>query len=152
MDLPEFRARLEQAFAAVPNPGDDNLTDCDCYECHDLDEYFRGKSWHGHTVRDLRFHQDALYRLTVEALRYYLPAYILADLEDPTTADVISDSLISQFVPRLDQRAEALAHILSPEQRAVMLEYLAYCLEIEGEDFEARISHAMTLLRAAGSA
>ena len=56
-------------------------------------DYFRGTTWHGHAVADLRYHSVALVFFTDAAFRYWLPAFMLAALGDAETADVIPESI-----------------------------------------------------------
>ena len=74
MPLDELRAQIESAFADTPSPGhkfdDISATQQD----EDIVEYFRGTSWRGHRVKDLRYHHAALSFFTANAFRYWLPA------------------------------------------------------------------------------
>ena len=88
--------QVRSAFADVAYPGDDRLTDSFGDEPEALQEAFRGRTdW---TVLDAEFLNQApdgwasaLSFFSGEALRCYLPAYLVADLEgtlmcgDPTT-------------------------------------------------------------------
>lgn len=95
-------------------------------------EYFRGKTWQGHTVKNLRWHAAALNLLTAEALHHFLPAFVLAVLEDPEKADIIYDSLISILTPSNARYRQNIA-LLTGEQRKAMTDYFRYCLAVEGE-------------------
>lgn len=156
MDIPRFKASLEAAFAAVPYPGDDNITDCGytktfggpCFECREIAEYFRGKPWRGHAITDLRYHESALSLFTEEALQYYLPAFVEAVLDDPQAADVIYDGLIFIFTPSSSPAAEHHVQRLSSAQRSVMIAYFQYCLEERGDYLDGHISQAIVALSA----
>jgi len=60
MGKEEVAAQIEAAFADTPSPGDDfediSVTEWD----EGIVDYFRGKSWSGHRVQDLRYHEAAL--------------------------------------------------------------------------------------------
>ncbi len=86
-------ALIEQAFALVPYPSSERLTTHRCLECDEIDQYFRGTTWPSHSVEELRLHAAALSLFTPEAFRYFLPAFMLATLQDPDRADVIPDSI-----------------------------------------------------------
>ena len=146
MEITQFREKLEEAFADAPYPGDDNLTECPCPECQEIAEYFRGKTWRGHTVRNLRYHEAALNLLTAEAVHYFLPAFVLAELEDPEEADVIYDGLIFIFTPSGSSRQKENIKLLSKAQSEVMIDYLRYCLAEEGEYLDNNITEAITAL------
>ena len=94
-----LKSQIEAAFACVPYPGDDNLTAQGDDE--GVSEYFRGTSWQGHAIPMLRYHSNALSYFTAEAFHYYLPTFLLAELEDPNEADVIAENVVSNFSPSL---------------------------------------------------
>jgi hypothetical protein len=154
MELDRFRESIEDAFADVPYPGDANITNCSykqtlgfaCFECVEIAEYFQGTIWRGHSVKDLRLNESALNFFTAEALHYYLPAFILAELEDPEAADVIYDRLISIFTPARTLPDGEIARRLSPRQREVMVEYFQDCLEKYGEYSDGDIARAIDSL------
>ncbi len=91
----ELRAQIIEASAHTPSPGlehhEISMTEYD----EGIVEYFRGTSWKGHSARNLRDQEAALRFFTDPAFRYWCPAFMLAELEDPETADVISGGLAS---------------------------------------------------------
>ena len=98
-DKPDIKALVAQvraAFADVVYPGDDRLTDSMGDEPDALRDDFRGRDdWVALDVDFLNQAPDgwgsALSFFSGEALRFYLPAYLVADLEgtlmcgDPTS-------------------------------------------------------------------
>lgn len=94
------RRAIEFAFAATRPPDPRYL----CATPYDegVTEYFAGQPWRGHKVADLRYHEVALSFLAANALRYYLPAFLLATLDDRTVADVIPDVIWWKFRDRED--------------------------------------------------
>ena len=90
-------AQIEGAFADTPPPGDafDDISATQWDE--GIVDYFRGKTWHGHRVQDLRRHAAALSFFTHKAYRYWLPAFMLAELEHPVEADIIGESIAFDF-------------------------------------------------------
>jgi len=66
--------------------------------------YFSGMSWQGHKTTDLHLHFDAFYEFEPEAFRYYLSAFMLADISDPIDADIIGEAIVSFFTPRANAR------------------------------------------------
>lgn len=78
--------RIQSAFADVPYPGDDNLTDSFGDEADALRVDFRGRiDW---TLLDTEFLNQApegwgtaLSFFSAAALHFYLPAYLIADIE-----------------------------------------------------------------------
>jgi hypothetical protein len=89
--------QIEMGFASTPSPGD-RFEDISATEQDEgIVNYFRGTSWRGHAVGDLRHHCAALSFFTGPAFRFWLPAFMLASLEDAKTADVIPESIASNM-------------------------------------------------------
>lgn len=91
-----LRQQILEAFAAAPRPSDDRIS-APTYDDEGTAEYFRGRTWHGHTAEQLRIHSSSLSFFTREAYRYFLPAYMLAELDEPETADVIAEHIAFDF-------------------------------------------------------
>jgi len=87
-------AQIEAAFADTPSPGSeyDDIS-ATKYDDEGIVDYFRGTSWRGHRVKDLRHHEAALSFFTDKAFRYWLPAFMLAELESPVEADIIAEGI-----------------------------------------------------------
>lgn len=98
MTQAELKVAIESAFADTPAPGD-SFEDISTTQWDEgIVEYFKGTTWRGHRVRDLRHHVVALSFFTDKAFRYWLPAFMLAELEDPEgEADVIAECIASSF-------------------------------------------------------
>jgi hypothetical protein len=130
MDPNMLKLEIEEAFAEVEYPGDENLTDHPgCPECAEIAAYFRGRDWRDHPVGEMRAHASALSLFTPVAWHYFLPAFLLADVDDPDTADIISDSIFFDFkshscVSR-DWYEDRHAR-LTPQQASVVARYLTY--------------------------
>ena len=93
------RESIEAAFADVPYPGDDRIADHqNCLECEDVRGHFRGATWRGHTLPELRQYQDVLPLFTPEALQYFIPAYMLVSLDAWQEADLIPFSILNVCV------------------------------------------------------
>ncbi|MFY0563591.1 DUF6714 family protein [Archangium lansingense] len=76
-----IRQQLEAAFADAPYPGDDHIGyDTEDWESAELVRAFKGKHWKELTPAELQYHSSSF--LSSEGFRYYLPAYLLAALED----------------------------------------------------------------------
>ena len=76
------RRTIEQAFDDFPYPGDAQLVSPGDDGGVDLREDLKGKHWKEIPRDILRYHHDDLPFLSNIGLRYYLPAYLLAALED----------------------------------------------------------------------
>jgi hypothetical protein len=97
----ELRHVIETAFARTPPPGDAFTDISATTDDEGIVEYFRSTGWNGHRVRDLRYHVDALAFFTDGAFRYWLPAFMLAELVAPDEADVIAEYIAGQFASRV---------------------------------------------------
>ena len=101
----ELIARIEGAFAAVEYPGDDNLTDSTYgEEPAALVEAFRGKTdWRALDAEFLDQAPDgwasALSFFSGDALRFYLPAYMIADIRGELKSSDPSFRLCSSVTP-----------------------------------------------------
>jgi len=105
---------IETAFASTQSPGESFDDISATKQDEGIVDYFRGTTWRGHTVRDLRYHSAALAFFTDSAFRYWLPAFMLASLEDAKIADVIPESIESRM-----HDAARLAVFTAEELRAI---------------------------------
>jgi hypothetical protein len=97
MPKEEVRRQIEAAFADTPAPGREFEDISASMDDEGIVAYFRGRTWRGHRVKDLREHEVALSLFTDKAFRYWLPAFMLGELEDPETADVIAEGIAFHF-------------------------------------------------------
>ena len=79
-------------------------------------EYFSGKSWKGLDVQWLRYHRTAMFMFTPRAHQYYLPAFMIASVEEPREADEIPDHIIWHLAEYEDPFWWERIRILSPAQ------------------------------------
>jgi hypothetical protein len=81
--LDQLKNLIEQAFADVPYPGDGGIgSNPDDWESAELNEHFRGLHWKDIPRDVLQYHQHDLPSFSPVGLRYYLPTYLFAALED----------------------------------------------------------------------
>lgn len=105
MPAEDVRKLIEGAFADTPVPGQ-TLKDIIAPprqgdgEERDIADYFRGTTWRGHSAKDLRAHSSALGYFTGEAFRYWLPAFMIAEIDDPDEADVIAEDIARHMTRR----------------------------------------------------
>src|SRR5437773_5875248 len=126
MPKEEVVVQIEAAFADTPSPGN---------ESHDISatkywdeaivDYFRGTTWRGHRTQDLRKLDCALSYFTDKAFRYWLPAFMLADLESPEEADVIAESIVFQSTE--SKEADARLRQFAPDELAAIVAFLGAC-------------------------
>jgi hypothetical protein len=144
--------QVRAAFADVVYPGDDRLTNSMGDEPDALREDFRGRDdW---TTLDVAFLNQApdgwgsaLSFFSGEALRFYLPAYLVADLEgtlmcgDPSyrlcafVTPMMEGKRLAQFYGggTLGEHARREFSLFDAAQVAVIVDYLWWKLE-QGDD------------------
>lgn len=109
---------IEMAFADTPRPGNAFDDISATKQDEGIVGYFRGTTWRGHAIRDLRYHSAALSFFTDQAFRYWLPAFMLGSLEDSDTADVIPESIEFHF------RDGTKANLFTVSERAAVAAFL----------------------------
>lgn len=150
-----LKREIEEAFASLPYPGDDNLVEKDSIEYLEVAGRFRGKHWQDwkdsptgllmKTVGDLSFFSPV-------AFCYYLPLYMLQGLLDnteyPFTGDVITclDPAVIPGTDRVSRRLGAMNHA----QLTAVLAFLKYISEKQGTAFRTYpLDQAITAVSAA---
>jgi hypothetical protein len=92
MDRTELIALIREAFSGTPHPGDDFLPGCkEGRDALEAVAAFRGySSWEDVEVAVLDAHYDALNFLSEGGFRFFLPAYLVADVRgELQTADPV---------------------------------------------------------------
>jgi hypothetical protein len=143
-----IREHIIKAFRDVLPPSPDNITACPCLECLEIAQYFRGTSWQGHPPRDLRIHSAALSLFTPAAYRYWLPAFMLAEIDDPETADIIAEGIAYDFTES-NLRDARVSHFTQGELRAIaaffdecVRRYAAFGMFSQAAETVRSISHS----------
>jgi len=126
MTAAEVIGLIEDAWREVPYPGDDKIFTPDSYDDEDIVNYFAGTTWRGHSPVDLRCHSSAFTFFTPQAFHYWLPAFMIAAIQNPAEADVICD-----FIPRsvYNDYAPQRWQLFSPAQRRAVAAYLRFQIE-----------------------
>ena len=146
-------ARVREAFADVAYPGDDHLTESFGDEADALVRDFRGRNdWAALDADFLNRAPEgwgsALSFFSGEALRFYLPAYLVADLEGTLTTGDPTARLCALVTPQmagrklakfygggtLGEHAEREFAQFDAAQVAVVVDYLQWKIERAGGD------------------
>jgi hypothetical protein len=126
----ELKAKIEAAFSDTPSPGG-NFDDISGTQWDEgIVDYFRGTTWRGHRVIDLRHHSAALSFFTYRAFRYWVPAFMLAELENPEEADIIKESIASNFLPGEYHSAETTLAQFAPAELDAIAAFMDHCSRI----------------------
>jgi len=127
----ELSAQIERAWADTPMPPEGGIAaSSDKYDDRaELEQVLRGRQWRAvplETLVELRMELPAL---TPEGLRYFLPAFLLASLEEGDAGEEIRFFLLSYFQVsvRNGTLSKRLAGFSSGEREAlrVFFEYMA---------------------------
>lgn len=122
---------IEDAWADVPYPGDENIFTPDSYDDEDIVNYFQGTTWRGHDPVALRAHSSAFTFFTPAAFHYWLPAFMIAAIENPHEADVILDQIPQSLS---NQYARERWTLFTKTQRNAVVAYLRFQIEAFGGD------------------
>ena len=139
----EVAAQIEAAFADTPSPGTEFDDISATKHDEDIVDYFRGMTWRGHRVQDLRRHCAAMSFFTDKAFRYWLPAFMLAELENPVEADVIGESI--EFSLTKSSDADARLREFTPDELEAIASFFDECAR--GCD-DTRYRNAARMVRA----
>ena len=137
MTKTELKKIIESAFSETPIP---TAPLCDTYDDEGVGEYFAGKPRYGHKIEDLRYHSVAISFFKPEALRYYLPVFMFAELDEPHEADMIADSIITIFYSYGDLSQSYIDHfesrtkIFSGIERKAIIAFYNYFINEYGAD------------------
>ena len=143
----DLRAQIIEAFADAPQPVAGNVS-VPTYDDEDTAAYFTGKTWQGHSVQTLRWHETSLCFFTSAAFRYYLPAFMLAHIEDSKTADVIAEGILFNLTKGF-RRAELLRELSNREKEAVALFFEDCAHRCGGYPFDELFGNAAEYVRPA---
>ena len=150
-DVEQLLARVERAFRGVPHPDDDGLTDCTYgHEPEALRSSFSGKTdWRALDATFLNRALDgsggALALFSDRAFRFYLPAYIVADIQGRLEHDFPASCLCAGVTAQdegkrlakawgggtMGERARRRFGLFDEEQRACVVAYLWWKLGVD---------------------
>jgi len=148
MSKEEVIGKIEAAFDDTPSPGKeyDDISATKYWDEGTVD-YFRGTSWRGHDVQKLREHDCALSYFSDKAFRYWLPAFMLAELEHPEVADVIAEGIASHLTDA--RSADARLRQFADDELAAIAAFLDECARRYGDGiYGVRFREAKNAVRA----
>lgn len=88
--------QIRNAFSGVGIPKGKLCVDT--YDDEGAHEHFTGTSWDEHDFASLRKYESSMCFFTPDAFHYYLPAFMLAEVDDPVTADIIAENIAHHFI------------------------------------------------------
>lgn len=133
-------ASIRAAWAGARPPGAGEIS-LPTYDDEGVAAYFSGKSWEGHTARQLRRLDFAPKVFTAKAFAYYLPAYLIADIEDPGTSDTNMERVFHRLID-----GQAVIALLDQAQRLALKAYIMFVHHREQGLYEVECSSILGLL------
>ena len=130
-----IRLRIEEAFADVPYPGDGRIAPHDCGECRSIREALQGthwRDWADKPVTEIRRNAE-LALLQPEALRFFLPAFLIAVLREPGPAQWILEQLFFLLSCKDEKRRPALEAFLKQLTHGQLEALLSFVEWVEAE-------------------
>jgi hypothetical protein len=146
MNAADVTRLIEAAWHEVPYPGDDKIFTPASYDDENIISYFGGTSWRGHEAANLRAHSSAFTFFTPEAFHYWLPAFMIASIQNPEEADVVVDQIPNSLS---DSFASARWPQFSASQRQAVAAYLRFQIERFGDGVDAE-RRALGILEGVG--
>jgi len=155
--------QIEVAFADTLYPDDNNIAKGIPDEARELEQGLRGYHWRNLTLELMYKYRNHIPNLTSDALRFYLPSFMLATINHYDEIDTLSDNLLSILSPPEDQDEDWQSYFLERtssfnrvEQDAIVA-FLEMYLDIHREDlgygkweneFQTMLPKAVTFWRA----
>jgi hypothetical protein len=141
--MKDTMAAIKRAFRDVEKPTDETQVALHpCTDCEELARDLFPHTWETLPRELLEHHSDDLPILTPQALRYYLPAYLLYALEFPTS--LVLELTVYHLTPTKEDIAESNGYfeerfaLFSPEQRAAIGAFFADVREHQLFPFEGQ--------------
>ena len=143
IDKEELIQMISDAFSDTHYPGDENIVydnSGNDPESVEIAQDFRGLKWQDVPNATLAWNKGSFGFFTVEALRYYFPAYLLISVTDYIEADVIPLNIFGKVTPPEDseEKSEAFHHFIngfSREQKQAIKMFLMYMHENYEADY-----------------
>jgi hypothetical protein len=93
------RRAIRHGFSIVPFTRSERLVAHECTECAFVACAFAWKTWNTIATATVVAHKDGFPLLSEDAKRYYLPAWMLAYIDDARGVDTGADAIIAYLTP-----------------------------------------------------
>jgi len=136
-----LRKQIIDAFKDIPNPGKKFKRHFDAPgPKYDLSlpsaaKYFLSRTWQQCDGKTLHFESDALSWFSEKGFCYWLPAYLIAALDEPHEIDTTIDFVIWSIAGLHRDKPRNLNPLMSAQFDALEA-FLVYFLEVEHEEWE----------------
>lgn len=122
------KRKIQQAFPVCGIPAASAAIQ-QTHSVEHLHEILGGRCWNSLTPTEYRHCSDGFSLLTVPGLHYYLPGYMIAELDDPAEADVVAEYWTyslggsSEFT---NQRMASLGELVTLDQIDAIALWIGY--------------------------
>lgn len=127
---------IEEAWKDVLYPGDENIYDPEDFDSKRVLPSFAGTTWRGHNVIELRANSCYFSYFEPKAYHYWMPAFLMAAVEDPEEADVILEYIPRSLLKRSREADERWSYFTAAQREAVAA-YLRYQIQQFPHDNDA---------------
>ncbi len=117
---------IEDGWREVPYPGDDKIRTPDSIDDDGIVSYFAGTTWRGHAPANLRANSSAFSFFSPDAFHYWLPAFLIAAINDPEEADVVVEYIAWSV---RDHYPAGAWPLFSRAQRQALMAYFRFQIE-----------------------
>jgi hypothetical protein len=141
MRAEEVAEQIRRAFSAAPYPGDNRLTQGSSLEATQVSNFLKGRRWQDLGVEELALNHESLFFMTPEAIRYYIPAFLIASVRHYDDSDKIPGTLLfflnpcamtdSEYASRFRERFDVFDH----SERGAITAFLEFLRDMHSEDF-----------------
>jgi hypothetical protein len=96
ISIENLRTNIETAFTDADSPDPDNIIEHDCPECRAVRRVFQKEHWRSLKAEKIDWGHDKLPLFTPHAFHYFLPAFMLYCLDDPS--DIVCELLVYSLI------------------------------------------------------
>ncbi len=127
--------KITTAFKNAPHPGNENIASCDYGDGQITKWAFEGLLWKDVTLEFIIFERQKspFSFMTPSAIKYYLPAYMIAVLVDTEEADTAFDNLLYVL-----ENPNEIYKSFSENQKKVIREFLEYFIQNPYDSFSKK--------------
>lgn len=146
MDEDQVIALINSAFADVPRPVKEFITNCTCEECVEIRDDFAEQDPEDMDPDRMRYHSWDMSFLTFEARHYFLPGWMRLGIREPESAysDAVIEHLLREEGRMEQDRGWEESGLYTPMQRKAILAFLDLVRTRNGERHDEDLEAAWT--------
>jgi len=133
--------QIEKAFGPEQYPGDNRLAKGSSMEATEVSTFLRGRRWQDLSVEELTRNHESLFFMTADAVRYYIPAFLIASVRHYDDSDQIPSTLVfflnpcAMNDPHYQSRFRERFGLLNDSERNAIKAFLEHLRDTHSEDF-----------------